>query len=230
MWVVGTCCVDVNMLPPEILIWADTQFKGISDRAPNTEFGDLCAKPESSAEVLALSLESQMIVFITSTIHRATLAGLAGADDICNARATAAGLPGTYTAWLSDSANDAKDRVTQATVPYVRTDGQQVATDFASLLSCPGGVCLDAPIQFDEFGSLVVGPQFNAVWTGTNSDGSSAAQIVFPTGHCNNWTSLGGFGVHGQFNVLGVRWTRPPFPQALICSRNPGARLYCFQD
>jgi hypothetical protein len=46
--------LDANMLPPEILIWADTQFKGISDRAPNTEWGDGCAKPESSTEVFPL--------------------------------------------------------------------------------------------------------------------------------------------------------------------------------
>jgi len=112
--------LDANMLPPEILIWADTQFKGISDRAPNTEWGDGCAKPESSTEVLALSLVSDLIVFVTSTVQTGNLktvgagaTGLEGANNICNARATAAGLPGTYTAWLSITGGvAAKDRVT----------------------------------------------------------------------------------------------------------------------
>ena len=61
--------------------------------------------------------------------------GLAGADDICNAAAMAASLAGTYTAWLSDSVTDARDRVTQATIPYVRTDGVRIAVDLADVVN-----------------------------------------------------------------------------------------------
>ena len=39
-----------------VYIWADTRFKGINDRAPNTEGGDGCSMPEVEYEVLALSL------------------------------------------------------------------------------------------------------------------------------------------------------------------------------
>jgi len=39
-----------------VYIWADTQFKGINDRAPNTESGDGCPKPEVANEVLSVIL------------------------------------------------------------------------------------------------------------------------------------------------------------------------------
>src|SRR5439155_17879039 len=42
------------------------------------------------------------LVFVTSTTQPpGSLGGLAGADMLCNARAAAPGLPGTYVAWLS---------------------------------------------------------------------------------------------------------------------------------
>ena len=39
-----------------MLIWADAKFKNVTDRAPNTESGDGCAKPEVASEVLSLIL------------------------------------------------------------------------------------------------------------------------------------------------------------------------------
>ena len=39
-----------------VLVSADTRLKKITDRAPNTESGDGCAKPEVGAEVLFLIL------------------------------------------------------------------------------------------------------------------------------------------------------------------------------
>jgi len=39
-----------------VLIWADTKFKKVSDRAPNTESGDGCVKPEVASEVISLVL------------------------------------------------------------------------------------------------------------------------------------------------------------------------------
>ncbi len=39
-----------------VLIWADTKFKEITDKAPNTEPGDGCPKPEVSGEVSSVIL------------------------------------------------------------------------------------------------------------------------------------------------------------------------------
>jgi hypothetical protein len=47
--------IDVN--PGDtVLIWADTQYKGIADRAPDTESSDGCSKPQNAGEVLTLLL------------------------------------------------------------------------------------------------------------------------------------------------------------------------------
>jgi hypothetical protein len=64
-------------------------------------------------------------VFVTSTGYPGNLGGLAGADAKCQERATAAGLGGTFKAWLSaaGTGNSAAERLTHATVPYVRVDG-----------------------------------------------------------------------------------------------------------
>ena len=41
-----------------VLIWVDTQFRGINDRAPDTlTNGDTCSKPQVIGEVLDLTLE-----------------------------------------------------------------------------------------------------------------------------------------------------------------------------
>jgi len=41
----------------QVLIWVDTQFKGSNDRAPTTEGGDSCSKPQNLGEVLAITLQ-----------------------------------------------------------------------------------------------------------------------------------------------------------------------------
>ena len=40
----------------DLEVWADTEMKGIADRAPNTDGGDGCAKPQEGAEVLGIEL------------------------------------------------------------------------------------------------------------------------------------------------------------------------------
>ena len=72
-------------------------------------------------------------VFVSSTLHTGDLGGLTGADAICNNLAEAAGFPGTYMAWLSDSSASPSTLFTQATVPYRRVDGTQVADDWTEL-------------------------------------------------------------------------------------------------
>ena len=40
----------------DVEIWADTEMKGIADRAPNTNGGDGCAKPQEEEELLSIEL------------------------------------------------------------------------------------------------------------------------------------------------------------------------------
>ena len=124
------------------------------------------------------------IVFVTSQTFNGNLGGLAGADAKCNAAAMAATpspLPGTYTAWLSDSSIDARDRVTQSAGPYVRTDGVRVAESFTDLTDCPAGVCLQAPINLDE--NNVTRDEVST-WTATGPDGALSVNM---RGTCRDW-------------------------------------------
>jgi hypothetical protein len=117
-------------------------------------------------------------VFVTSTTYIGNLGGLVGADDKCQERADAAGLSGTFKAWLSaaGTGNSAAERLTHAPVPYVRVDGVQVAANFTDLVDGT----LAAPISLDEFGNPFT---INAVWTGTLPDGHSAGA------DCRGWTA-----------------------------------------
>lgn len=223
-----------------MFIWADTQDKGIVDRAPNTDASDGCADPELDTEVLTLSLVpptcdvpgGSCLVFVTSTTHTGNLGGLAGADAICQARADAAGLGGTFRAWLSDSTTAARDRLTRAGVPYVRVDGVQVAANFADLTDG----ALMQPILLTEGGA--VDPQ-GAVWTGT----TPAGELSVAT--CLDWRSGGGAdgGVIGESFERSREWTErcnpapgfPPFPAGPCgganrsgCANRGG--IYCFEQ
>ena len=164
-------------------------------------------------------------VFVTSLSFQGNLGGLAGADGFCQNLADNFAMPplpvGTYTAWLSSTVSDARDRVTDDPTitnisTYVLTDGTVIANGFVDLIG--GG--LDNSIKLDESRSLVVSTP--GVWTGTSSLG-----VLFPpNSSCLNWTSrdAGDNGTIGSIDFVDSRWTSlvPNF-----CDNNQ--RLYCFQ-
>ena len=78
------------------------------------------------------------------------LGGLAGADSKCQARADAAGLGGSWNAWLSDDAESASSRITRSSGPYTRVDGVLVANNWDDLTDGS----LQNPLSIDEFGRV----------------------------------------------------------------------------
>lgn len=112
------------------------------------------------------------IAFITAAAVAPNLGGLAEYDALCTTRARAAGLPGSYKAWLLDDNTSVRSRFTRVTVPYVRPDGVKVAANFAGITS---GTLL-APINVTENKTPVSGGGFTVfAWTGTAPDGTSVA-------------------------------------------------------
>ena len=151
--------------------------------------------------------------FVTSTTYNGSLGGLAGADAKCQARAGAASLGGNWTAWLSTSAVDAKDRIPG--VEYRLVDNTTVVcTDQSDLLDGSP----DANIDKNEFGASS-NPN---VWTGTNSNGTKTAST------CSDWSSTGGLGLYGanDFPVSSMVWS---FRSTDACS-DSNLRLYCFEQ
>ena len=212
---------DQLVIGDTVYIWADTQWKGINDRAPNTEAGNGCAKPEVESETLALTLQADKTVFVTSATYNGNLGGLAGADAICQARAEAEGSlapPGTYRAWLSTGGLSATGRLNHSTMPYVLTDGTVIAEDWANLTD--GN--LDSPININEFG-VGAGTPYR-VWTNTNADGSANRSSSFQL--CGNWTSnSSGFAFVGRLDWATSWWT---FESASGCGIE--RHLYCFEQ
>lgn len=159
-------------------------------------------------------------VFTTSTTHRGKLGGLAGADAICQDLASAAGLPGSYRAWLSDSTGSPSTRFMRSTGPYQRVDGVTVANDWAGLTS---GTLL-APLLVTEQGATVPDDVTKLVWTCTAATGAE-----FSDADCEDWTSeqpivMGG--LVGQADVLTPAWSG----ENTYHSCNGHQRLYCFQQ
>ena len=151
-------------------------------------------------------------VFVTQRRYQANLRGLAGADRKCQRRAVAAGLPGTdWTAWLSDSTENAIDRIPGG--QYQLVNGTVIANDKDDLTDGR----LNAAINLDEFGN----PRAGFAWTGTESDGTDTGN------NCNDWTvnsseSGGDRGVTAEIND---QWTKLIAEPAQCSERY---RLYCF--
>ena len=157
-------------------------------------------------------------VFLTSTRHNGNLGGVAGADAICQARAGAAGLSGTYLAWLSDDSLSPASRFTRASTPYVLTNGTVVAGDWSDLTD--GSIAHH--IDLTELGTTVTG--IKTVWTRTSPNGTQPSSLG---PDCQSWTTASSsqHGTNGQFEGALSDWS---FIGTTTC--NAPLRIYCFQQ
>jgi hypothetical protein len=180
-------------------------------------------------------------VFITSVAGSGNLSiwtdsggktGVAAGDTICQTRAIAASLSGTYKAWLSDATTDAychifnltgtkTNNCGQASLPiaagpWVRTDGFPFSKTIDELAN---GVVY-APLVYDEFG--VFAATWPRMFTGTTSSGT-----LQPGLSCSDWTSTKptDSAFVGFSDYTTAAWTSGP--QSSDC--NTSRRLACFQ-
>jgi hypothetical protein len=155
-------------------------------------------------------------VFTTSTFYFGNLGGPAGADAKCSARAAAAGLSGSFKAWLSSVNPNGQpaQTFTQSNAPYVRVGGVRIADDWVDLTDGS----LQAPISVDEFGN----PARTAnSWTATLTDCTQNSSVR----DCLSWTSDNGSftGWLGLPTQTGPTWTESvanapcDSPQTLYC-------------
>jgi hypothetical protein len=197
------------------------------------------APPEASADASVDATEGSAadavatgrVVFVSSALYDGNLGGLSGADSKCQGLASAAGLAGTYKAWLSDSTTAAASRLTHATTPYVLADGTVVAQGWSQLVG--GGDLLHAVTETESGGPAPVGsfqcsPGEPTVWTNTDPYGKRL------TANCSDWTSntvAPGF-VGVANTALSPWWTED-------CESGPGlaqvtcadtAAIYCIQQ
>lgn len=135
-------------------------------------------------------------VFLTSTTYSGNITsgsatGIAAADAECNARATAAALPGTFVAWMSDSTHSASGRVANVTGGWMLPGTTTAAVGYRSELE---NLQTTAAVDRDENGTAFPSVPQNA-WTGTGSGGTLA------NGACSDWTSSSGSLNGGTFQI-----------------------------
>ena len=174
-------------------------------------------------------------VFVTSDTFEGKLGGIfgksnttdpaPGAHAICNLFAGAAGLPGTYMAWIADDKNSPDTMFEKSEIPYVLADGKtQVADNYADLTDCSGS-CLDHPIIQVETGRIYNGE--TEVWTNVSPDGTASGKAVADS--CGAWTgkSPATSSASGRTGQIGTAadWTAGA---AISCSN--WRRLYCFEQ
>jgi hypothetical protein len=153
-------------------------------------------------------------VFVTSDTFNGNLGGLDGADTKCTDAASAAGLGGNWTAWLSDNSTNAGTRIADG--EYQLLDGTVVANNLDDLTDGT----LDAGINLDEEEiAVTTNPD---VWTGTDAGGTHLAGF----GDCTSWSTTDN-AVRGRIG----RSTRDDAFWTDVGGGNPcdsTRRLYCF--
>lgn len=142
-------------------------------------------------------------VFVTATSYSGAVGGLDAADRYCTSSAQAAGLSGTYRAWLSAGTTRASDRV-DGDGPWLTTRGELA---FASRDALGGPPAL--PLR-DENGEPVATDA--AVWSGTDAAGE-------PSGlDCEEWRNATS-DASGTVGLAG---------EAVTCDAR--ASLLCFEE
>ena len=179
-------------------------------------------------------------VFVTSVSGTARLStwadagghtGLAAGDAICQARADAAHLGGSFVAWLSSSSDDAFCRVQGATGkrtascgqtslpasagPWARVDGQPFAGALLDMLD-PAEPRIYSPVVLDELGY----PSSTVVWTATAGDGTALADT------CGDWEGSTGGASYGGTYETGSTWSAWG---TWNCAYSYYASLLCFE-
>lgn len=172
---------------------------------------DLDAPQSATAE---FTLTTHNLAFATSETYTGKFGGLDGADANCSRLASAAGLTGTWVAYLSTPDVDAKSRLGTAR-GFQRLDGKPISDTVADLADTHR---LWNSVGFDENGTMFT--SYEVTWTG------STVNDVVDAYTCQGWTSedAGDYGRFGEANAGPLDWMQSN-PQ----SCNNTGRIYCFQ-
>lgn len=180
------------------------------------------------AEVGCFADTCTKTVFVSKTAIPSNFGGIAGADAVCAQEAAAAGLPGTYYAWLSDKSTSPRVRFSRSTVPYTLPSGAEIAADYAALAVAvpPINQHADATAVLREANDDAAPAQ---IWTGTTIDGHSDTNSN-SSNFCADWTD------NSISNMTLVGWvhkrSKPKFDwtRANLVPCTGVGYLYCFQQ
>lgn len=152
------------------------------------------------------------LAFATDNLYDGDLLGDpasadAEADAICNAEAAAAGLPGTYRAWLSSTTVSALSRLTGARAGWVRVDGVPFAPSLTALTSAQ----LLSTLHVTASGQPITNAADMVLWTNTTPSGGIGQTSNAQT--CQSFsttTGASGTSVVGSTEQADDLWTGDP--------------------
>lgn len=216
----GTACPTDQFAPATTVCNTTYYCSGTFGTCPTTCTSQAhCVDPNTCSASNTCVLAKR--VFVTSTTYTGNMGGLAGADAACNARAQAAGLPGTYVAWLSTTGAggvNAIDRLGTWPGAYALLDGFRVAGSRAQLTGS-----IDSAIYRTEFNVQrpLTTPQ-REVFTGTDSTGRGEVGFT-----CGNWLQSGTTlsAVVGDHLSASSQWTLDSTSGSCALARP----IYCFE-
>lgn len=147
-----------------------------------------CDPTVSKTKWTAAASCSKIILAALNEPHPGDLGGISGANALCAAQAQAAGVPGTWKAFLSSSTQNVKDLITgtnATTIPVVNLQGGQMYSywDYIFITS----LWSSAGYYMYTFAGTTVNSSFCSDgdgWTGSLSSGSVATSYT-----CNDWTT-----------------------------------------
>ncbi len=202
----GTTTVTLTATPTAMPLSQQSLFTGWSGAGVSCVGTGPCTVTLSSDLTVRASFELKPnFVFVTTTNQSGNLGGLAGADAICQARATAGGIPGTFRAWLSSTTTSAASRLGMAS-GWVRKDnpadvwpptrpwaltrndllaGRQLYTLMTEFGGYPGPTTV---LTASTVNGMVNGGTC-ADWTVADN---SIVGTGFTTGYADVWTQIGG--------------------------------------
>jgi hypothetical protein len=156
---------------------------------------------------------SRRVVFVTSvTFTGGAFGGTLAADGRCTQLANAAGLGGSFRAWLSLGGNNS--RFSQPSfIPYFNTKADHVADSWP-----PGITTLSAAIAYDE---NAIAPPVSTVWTNLDRSGNASSD------NCLDWGSSDSLykGEIGKAGVMDSTWAA----SGATASCNAMNALYCVE-
>ena len=235
VWSTGVATNDTLTIGPS------PQWNEAPDQSLLIDVNDLAGNPTNVPLIYEANTNS--IVFLTSVSGVGDLStwpdaggaiGLAAGDNICQTRANAAGLTGTFVAWLSDVNNDAYCRVSgllglvanncdQSVLPgnagpWVRTDGYPFSGSIDRLVTDNQ---VFTPIRLDETGTFVPYAQPLYFYAGTSTNGVGSGT----SNNCGGWTDTTLGSSFGSPFLTSRRWSGSTFTGC-----NTIQRLACFES
>ncbi len=163
-------------------------------------------------------------VFISSATYDGMIGSVAAANADCAGLATAAGLTGTFKAWLAvtTGTNDPATTFTKSTVPYKDVSGTVIASNWAALVS---GTLSNGISKNESGGSVAANTH---IWTNVATNGTAIVSGS-QNANCVGWSMNGG-GIHianyGYSGSATATWTN----QGTNTCNTTTNRLYCFQQ